>query len=649
MMIKYRREIDGLRAVAVLAVIFFHAGFKVFSGGFVGVDVFFVISGYLITSIILIEKQKGNFTLGNFYERRIRRILPALFFVMGIYFVFAWFWMMPDSLKRLSQSFMYVSVFASNIFFWRTKGYFDPETELFPFFHTWSLAVEEQYYLFFPLFLLITWRFGKRWIVVILSVVAIISLAVTQWGSSNMPAATFYLLPTRGWELLVGSFIAFYCSSKKLTRNERELIAEESLVNQIAGFIGLFLIAYAVFVFDESIPFPSLYALVPTMGAALIILFATEQTYVGKMLGFKGAVGIGLVSYSAYLWHQPLFAFARLYWLEEPSVILSLQLIASTFALAYLTWKYIEAPFRNKDCINRKNLYVTLVSVSILVLAMGFFGWTKNGFIERFSEDEKRLLSFSNYDFKRAYRQGVCSLDLDQSYLNFGKGCVPASSNVGTSIFVWGDSHAAAMSSGFQNLVPSSLIQYTASACPPVAEVTFPSRPYCSDINDFVLEEIGRLHPMVVIMQANWRLHFLENSQIDMEENLLKTILKIKKISKYSLVYITGNVPQWLNPLPVILVRKKIDLNQISNVGVSLIAELRREDTRLKKIATASGATFISILDLLCKEGACQGVVPFRKRYEPLAWDGSHLTEAGAVWLVNKMLSKNDFYCSLSV
>ena len=214
-MMKYRPEIDGLRAVAVLPVILFHAGFELFSGGFIGVDIFFVVSGYLITTIIISEMDDGSFSIVNFYERRARRILPALFFVMAACLPPALFWMVASDLKSFGQSLFAVSTFSSNILFWSESGYFDTAAELKPLLHTWSLAVEEQYYIIFPIFLMLTWRFGIRWILVVLSLVFILSLGVAHWGAvyaahPKILSGTFFLLPTRGWELLVGVFAAFY-------------------------------------------------------------------------------------------------------------------------------------------------------------------------------------------------------------------------------------------------------------------------------------------------------------------------------------------------------------------------------------------------------------------------------------------------------
>ena len=207
---KYRKEIDGLRALAIIPVILFHAGFKVFEGGFIGVDVFFVISGYLITTIILSDIESGKFSISNFYERRARRILPALFFIMLCCLPFAWFVLTPNHLKDFYQSLTAVSVFSSNILFWKESGYFDTATELKPLIHTWSLAVEEQYYILFPLLLVMLWKLRKQLILGSLIAITVISLFLAQWGAYNKPSATFFLLPTRSWELAIGALIAYY-------------------------------------------------------------------------------------------------------------------------------------------------------------------------------------------------------------------------------------------------------------------------------------------------------------------------------------------------------------------------------------------------------------------------------------------------------
>ncbi|MEX2468298.1 MAG: acyltransferase, partial [Pseudohongiellaceae bacterium] len=332
----YRREVDGLRAVAVIPVIFFHAGFELFQGGYVGVDVFFVISGYLITALILKEKEEGRFSLLEFYERRVRRIIPALFLVMMCCIPFAVLWMAPEQLKAFSQSVLAMSLFASNILFWRESGYFDTAAEEKPLLHTWSLAVEEQYYLFFPLFIMLFWFLGRGGLARLTAAVAFISLLLAEYGWRYEPDANFYLLPTRAWELFVGALCAFY-SFGKAPRNSEPL-----------ALLGLAGILLAIFFYSEATPFPSVYALAPVLGAALIILYGGQATVVGRLLSTPLPVAIGLISYSAYLWHQPLFAFARIRSPGDPGVSLMLALSGASLLLATLSWRYVEIPFRRR-------------------------------------------------------------------------------------------------------------------------------------------------------------------------------------------------------------------------------------------------------------------------------------------------------------
>jgi peptidoglycan/LPS O-acetylase OafA/YrhL len=383
----YRREVDGLRALAVVPVVLFHAGLPGFSGGFVGVDVFFVISGYLITSIILAELAEGRFSILRFYERRARRILPALFLVMLVCLPFAWSWLLPRDMAGFSSSLAAVTVFGSNILFWRESGYFDTAGDLKPLLHTWSLAVEEQYYMIFPALLLVMWRIRRGLIAPLMVLVFIASLALAEAGASRGSWAAFYLLPTRGWELLMGAFVAF-------NSQRRQPWDPGSRARELGGMAGLLLIAAAVFLFDRKTPFPGLYALVPTVGAAMIILFASGHTLVGRFLGSRLLVGVGLISYSAYLWHQPLFAFARHRSLGEPGHALMLGLAVVSFGLAWLSWRFVEAPFRDKRRFSQRQVFSFAIAGGSLFLAVGLAGQSTNGFEAlKFSPEQRQLMA----------------------------------------------------------------------------------------------------------------------------------------------------------------------------------------------------------------------------------------------------------------
>ena len=312
MKLTYRPEIDGLRAIAVGAVILYHAqftilGYQPFKGGFIGVDIFFVISGYLITSIILKELvTTGTFSFKHFYERRVRRILPALLFVMLLSFPFAWMYLLPSSFVDFSKSILYSLGFSSNFYFHYSGQQYGAESGLLkPFLHTWSLSVEEQFYILFPIVLLITFKYFKKYVLHILILGFLVSLVLADWSSKNHPSFNFYVLPTRVWELLAGSIMAYF----EITNGKR---SKNKTLNLILPSIGLFLIGHSILFFNDEMFHPSFYTLSPIIGVCLVIWFSNKDEFITKILSTKLFVGIGLISYSLYLWHYPIFAFTRI-------------------------------------------------------------------------------------------------------------------------------------------------------------------------------------------------------------------------------------------------------------------------------------------------------------------------------------------------
>ena len=351
-----------------------------FSGGFIGVDVFFVISGYLVTSIIIADREADTFSLVAFYERRSRRILPALFLVLLCTLPCAYMWMMPYQLKSFAQGLISITLFSSNILFWMKEDYFAEDTALNPLVHTWSLAVEEQFYILFPPVLLFVWRYGKRRMIFVLVFVGLLSLVLAQW-SGNLELkppfvkrpflwfaqrewASFYLPTGRIWELLFGTLTAFYLQNNSFTNG---------ILKEVGALGGLSLVLYSIVSFSIETPFPSLYTTIPTLGSVLLILCADSKTYIGQMLSSQLFSSVGLISYSAYLWHQPLLAFTRINHSSPLSVRTSSGCIILSLILSYFSWRFVENPFRNQQTFSRTFIFIaaTLTGMAKILLAVG--------------------------------------------------------------------------------------------------------------------------------------------------------------------------------------------------------------------------------------------------------------------------------------
>lgn len=507
---RYRPEIDGLRAVAVIAVMFFHAGFECFSGGFAGVDIFFVISGYLIGSLIyqqLIDKQ---FKLVTFYERRCRRILPALFLVMIVTTPFASVLLPPDDLKNFAQSLVAVTTFSSNVLFWLESGYFDTASELKPMLHTWSLAIEEQFYLLFPLFMIAIWRVRSH-LVVTLFVLICLSLSIAQIHSVSSPSSVFFLLPFRAWELLLGVLTGIIMHNNNVQRIHIYLC-------QCLSLVGMCSIIASFILLTSRTPFPGLYALPPTVGTVLVIAFTTPKTFIYRFLTLKPMLFMGLISYSTYLWHQPIFALVRSYSLSPPSPFTFLMLIAVSSCLAAISWKFLEQPFRNNARISRRCVFLMSTVIACILMGIGVYGHFNTKTISHLKFKEESItipLAFSGivYDghscsFPEIKDNDVCE--------------IPGRPDVSDStVFILGDSLARVLSEALleQKDKYRALVDLSSSGCPFLLDVNVyvgrgVSERCTPEYQNQRLKYIKQ-HPAknkLIIVVARWPVYFLDDS-----------------------------------------------------------------------------------------------------------------------------------------
>jgi peptidoglycan/LPS O-acetylase OafA/YrhL len=456
--LRYRRDIDGLRAVAVVPVILFHAGLTQVPGGFVGVDIFFVISGYLITSLIVGEMKEGCFYLATFYERRIRRIIPALSVVLAACVAAAAILFLPWDLKNFDKSLVATAFFVSNIQAYMDSGYFAAPQDTQPLLHTWSLAIEEQFYIVFPLVVMLAFRWGqRRWIWLVFALF-ILSLAASIWVTPVDPPAAFLLTPMRVWELMLGALLA----AGILPRIESQALRE------IASLAGIALIAYAIFRFSSTTPFPGSSALIPCIGAALVI-YAGEQggtPTISKVLSLGPVVFLGLISYSLYLWHWPLLVFGRYWNITLLTGWQTAALLLASFVMAALSWKFVEQPFRRKQApIPRRILLAGAATAMGLAVVFGI-GTLSEGLPSRFSP---QVLAITH----------VNKVEPDTSIVKACKGRLPDNpcvlgAPVRSRYAIWGDSLALFTLPAIADLVEQhgeSIKGFVAAGCPALVDL----------------------------------------------------------------------------------------------------------------------------------------------------------------------------------
>lgn len=441
MSIGYRKEIDGLRAIAVVPVILFHAGFQWFSGGYIGVDIFFVISGFLITSILLDEHQHQAFSLAAFYERRARRILPALVLVLACCLPFAYTVLSPIDLRAFAKSLLGANVFLANVVSYQQTDYFDAASEIKPLLHLWSLSIEEQYYLVLPLLLAFLVKRGAKSVFGTLLVLSVASLFYSEHVLYTNERAAFFFTHSRAWELLMGSFSAALVHYNFVSLQPSSQ-ARTVRMRQLLSALGFAMVALPIFCYSKDTPFPGLSAAVPAVGTALVLLFALENTWVQRLLSLQPLVGVGLISYSAYLWHQPVLAFVRYRSLESLSTLTLMGLVLMVMVLAYLSWRFVERPFRDKQKFNRQHIWVFAIATTLVLSALSVYVYKRNGLPSRF--DGKYSEAFYPHEFKE---DGFCRFKPLFGSDNL-QGCDFGDPNGHKTVFLVGDSHASALLGG---------------------------------------------------------------------------------------------------------------------------------------------------------------------------------------------------------
>lgn len=596
--------------MAVLPVVLYHAGFSQIPGGFVGVDVFFVISGFLICGIVRDEIEAGKFSLVSFYERRVRRILPALFAMMAATTAMAVWLLLPAELTPFGQSLAAATASVSNIFFWQGTDYFDEVARQAPLLHTWSLAVEEQFYLLAPGLLLLARGLSRRTLTWAMAAVALASLALSVWSVTAQPEAAYYLLPSRAWELALGALLAFGAVPPAANRWLREA----------AGLGGLAAIAWAALTYSVKTPFPGLAALAPCLGAAALIWTgAGGDSLAKRILAFPPMVWVGLISYSLYLWHWPVIVFNDAGLLLGdilPPKLEKLALVAIAFALAYASWRFVEKPFRDRRRMGRNTVFVLAAVGAALLVASGLGLAAAKGLPGRFPAHVAWTGSWLGYDERAAYRDGTCFVTA-RSRKGFDEThCLWTGAERPTYLLI-GDSHAAALWSGLAKAMPGeNILQATNGGCRPVYPSTSPDKG-CAALMNRTFGTWIPAHPIQgVWLAGRWG------------EGDLKALFATAERLKAQGVDVTviGPLVRYDKTLPRLLALGELrgDPGLAARHRMTEVLDL---DRRMQAMAARRGVRYVSLNALICDAKAC---VTRTLAGAPLQFDGGHLTAEGS-------------------
>ena len=657
---KYRPDIDGLRAIAVLSVVIFHTFPELIKGGFIGVDIFFVISGFLISSIIIENLEHDRFSFIEFYSRRIKRIYPALLTVLITCFAFGWFVLFADEFKQLAKHMVGGAGFIANLVFSRESGYFDNIAETKPLLHLWSLGVEEQFYIVWPLLIWFGWkrRFNLMTMALVMSGVSfLLSIYMLQLN----PTTAFYSPFTRFWELLMGSILAYMSLHQhnaisafkvqfKTRLHQAGLQSWAMCWESAQSIIGIMLIVIGLVCLTKNSPFPGWRALLPTLGATLIIAAGRQAWFNRCLLSNHAIVWFGLISYPLYLWHWPILAYARILVGDTPPVAFRGVAILASVALAWLTFQLIEKPIRHGAHGNTKTKI--LFAFMILVGCLGYFTHKHNGFGFRlgdrqafedyFENDSPSVHYFQKIELEKNYRE-VC--DFYDNYAErqghatplprekLADECYVRNAAQPHAVMIWGDSHGQQLYYGLKVNLPASwqILQVTTSACVAYAQNLAPSKTrYCQQSNWFALKTIKETKPDVVIIAQS-------DGQTAEAFNALAASLKALSIKK---IIFMGPTTHWTSDLPRVIAREMWNPTpRRSFIGVNqqVISENKRLQAHFK---TNDSVLLVNLIDFFCNAQGCLTYLGNDVAKGEMSWDYGHLTPVASDYLAKNLLAK---------
>ena len=630
----------------MLAVVGFHAFPNVVKGGFVGVDIFFVISGFLITGILQKTLQNKELAHGDlmfwpfiakFYQRRVARIFPALLVVLFASLILGWLLLLPAEFKTLGKHMLAGAGFAANVVFWQEAGYFDAAAETKTLLHLWSLAVEEQFYLLWPVLLWAAWRMRLKtvWVVVLL---LIASFAWNVLKIHSQPVATFYLPFSRFWELLAGALLAVLAINPTDIDASKPSKKTSELVQNLKSIAGLLLIAGAIYLLTKDKRFPGWWAVLPVLGSYLVISAGQQAWFNRMVLSNRAMVSIGLVSYPLYLWHWPLLAFLRGVQMEPPTASMVWAVVAMSFILAYLTYWLIEKPLRFGVWWREKVAVKTaLLILGLLILAaIGYVVYAKNGLSSRFPTQLRTLLE---HDYDYGESNGHCMVGIGGNQSQLPPHCYTKNPAYKTSVALWGDSFtwhiAAALNKrGKPQNIGFNLI--ASAGCAPILDA---DADYCQKGNSFVLDTLQKQPFETILLAGNWTNDF----QIELETTLqkLQAMQSAQQLAAKT-IYLVGPPPGWPHGLYKTAINAAIKDAPAHRVperirvdaGTGLIADFAL-DAKMRATAQRHGVQYISLLDKLCNAEGC--LVKLSDAPDALVgYDQGHLSLLGAEFVVKQ-------------